>query len=292
MAVLSILNKPLTPIYNGLEKWIRSIAKDLPEETDWTDSTKGSWYLHPRQHGIEFLILSTGFSSASYYYLTKILDPSSTTWQALSSFKPVGPATVTEKLLIASLLGSFGLTAVHKVLRKNKLFMLQPCHMSAALLLITLANPNKSSIVTNLLFNIYLYTQWGAIGALAFPDLRDHYLVGETFNFFAEHALILAAPVYMIYSGRYLVLPASRNMALLSFSIYSFFHSPILHVCALKSGLNLNYLFSPPPIKTLFQIGRGYRLALYATAFGAMFATRYGLVEAILAILPRKALRM
>lgn len=44
MAVLSILNKPLTPIYNGLEKWIRSIAKDLPEETDWTDSTKGSWY--------------------------------------------------------------------------------------------------------------------------------------------------------------------------------------------------------------------------------------------------------
>lgn len=44
MAVLSILNKPLTPIYDGLEKWIRSIAKDLPEETDWTDSTKGSWY--------------------------------------------------------------------------------------------------------------------------------------------------------------------------------------------------------------------------------------------------------
>lgn len=92
---------------------------------------------------------------------------------------------MTEKILFASLLGSFGLTAVHKVLRKNKLFMLQPCHMSAALLLITLANPNKSSIVTNLLFNIYLYTQWGAIGALAFPDLRDHYLVGETFNFFA-----------------------------------------------------------------------------------------------------------
>ncbi|KAI8050055.1 hypothetical protein BDF21DRAFT_351193 [Thamnidium elegans] len=185
MAVLSVLNKPLTPLYNGLEKWIRSIAKDLPEETDWTDSTKGSWYLHPRQHGIEFLILSTGFSAASYYYLTKILDPSSITWKALNSFKPVGPATNTEKILIASLLGSFGLTATHKVMRKNKLFMLQPCHMSAALLLITLANPNKSSIVTNLLFNIYLHTQWGAIGALAFPDLRDHYLVGETFNFFA-----------------------------------------------------------------------------------------------------------
>lgn len=44
MTVLSELNKPLIPLYNGLEKWIRSIAKELPEETDWTDSTKGSWY--------------------------------------------------------------------------------------------------------------------------------------------------------------------------------------------------------------------------------------------------------
>jgi hypothetical protein len=45
MAVLSILNRPFTPLYNGLEKWIRSIAKDVPEETDWEDSTKGSWYI-------------------------------------------------------------------------------------------------------------------------------------------------------------------------------------------------------------------------------------------------------
>jgi hypothetical protein len=44
MAVLSILNRPLTPLFNGMEKWIRSIAKDVPDETDWTDSTKGSWY--------------------------------------------------------------------------------------------------------------------------------------------------------------------------------------------------------------------------------------------------------
>lgn len=63
--------------------------------------------------------------------------------------------------------------------------MLQPCHMSAGLLLLLLTNPNKSSITANLLFNIYLHTQWGAIAALIFPDLRDQYLIGETFNFFA-----------------------------------------------------------------------------------------------------------
>ncbi|KAI7866920.1 uncharacterized protein EV154DRAFT_432580 [Mucor mucedo] len=253
MAVLSVLNRPLEPLYNGMEKWIRSIAKGVPDETDWKDSTKGSWYLHPRQHAIEFFFLSTGFAAASYYFLTKVLDPSSTTWKLLSSFTPIGPATRTEKLLFVSLLGSFSLTAIHKVIRKNKLFMLQPCHMSAALLLLTLANPNKSSVATNLLFNIYLHTQWGALAALLFPDLRDHYLTGETFNFFAEHILILVAPAYMIYSGRYLVMPASKNMALLSFCIYGFFHSPVLHICALKSGQNLNYAFSPPPSKSLLS---------------------------------------
>jgi hypothetical protein len=147
------------------------------------------------------------------------------------------------------------------------MFMLQPCHMGAGLLLLTLCNPNKSSITTSLLFNIYLHTQWGGIAALLFPDLRDHELVGETFNFFAgkkkellndrllmcvcviEHILILIAPIYMIYSGRYLLIPTSFDMALLSFSVFSFFHSPILQICALTSGFNLNYMFSPPPSK-------------------------------------------
>jgi hypothetical protein len=117
--------------------------------------------------------------------LSKVLNPSSTTWKLLSNFKPVGPASRTEKFLFASLVGTFSLTLAHKIIRKNKLFMLQPCHMSAGLLILTMANPNKSSVWTNLLFNIYLHTQWGAIAALIFPDLRDQYLIGETFNFFA-----------------------------------------------------------------------------------------------------------
>lgn len=116
------------------------------------------------------------------------MDPSSLTFQLLKNFKPVGPATRAEKFLIASLIGTFTATIAHKVIRKNKLFMLQPCHMSAGLLLMTLCYPNKTSVVTNLLFNVYLHTQWGAIAALIFPDLRDHYLVGETFNFFAGKA--------------------------------------------------------------------------------------------------------
>ncbi|KAI8369197.1 TMEM164 family-domain-containing protein [Choanephora cucurbitarum] len=290
MAVLSLLERPFVSMVNRLEIWVRSIATNVANETDWTDSTKGSWYLHPRQHAVELLCLSTGFIAASGYYLQKVCQPSGQLWHLMIHFKPMSRASWTEKLLMVSLLGSLGVTLTHKIIRKNKLFMLQPCHMSAGLLLITMNNPNKSCIITSILFNIYLHTQWGAIAALVFPDLRDHYLIGETFNFFAEHILILVCPVYMIYSGRYLVLPTSKDMALLSFSIYSFFHSPILSICALKSGQNLNYIFSPPPIGFLLRMGRGYRVALYSIALGAMFGTRYGFVEPMMAVIPRKTI--
>ncbi|CEP10586.1 hypothetical protein [Parasitella parasitica] len=176
---------PFTPLFDRLENWVKTFSRNVTYETDWEDSTKGSWYLQPRQHAKELVFLSTGFAAASAYYLKKILDPSNLTFQMLKNFRPVGPATRAEKFLIASLGGTFGLTIIHKVIRRNKLFMLQPCHMSAGLLLITLCHPKKTSVATNLLFNVYLHTQWGAIAALIFPDLRDHYLIGETFNFFA-----------------------------------------------------------------------------------------------------------
>jgi hypothetical protein len=38
-----VLSKPLSPIFDRLEKWVRSISRNVTEETDWEDSTKGSW---------------------------------------------------------------------------------------------------------------------------------------------------------------------------------------------------------------------------------------------------------
>jgi hypothetical protein len=41
-----------------------------------------------------------------------------------------------------------------------------------------------NQFIPQLIFNIYLHTLWGAILALIFPDLRDHDMPGEVFNFF------------------------------------------------------------------------------------------------------------
>ncbi|KAI8339725.1 TMEM164 family-domain-containing protein [Chlamydoabsidia padenii] len=277
------------PFASRLEKWLRGFAVDLPDETDWKQSVTGSWYVHPRQHALELVFLSSTFAYASYHFYGQALGPGTYNRFLLTHFIPTTKATWTERGLLVSLIASWSLTLTHKILRKNILFMLQPCHVNCLLLIFTMI-ARKSSALPNIIFNVYLHTQWGGLAALVFPDLRDHHYLGETFNFFAEHILILLAPIYMIYSGRYLVLPTSTDMAMLSFSLFSLFHSPLLHICALKSGLNLNYLFTPPPIKFLLKLGSKYRLALYGTAMVAMFATRYGLVNGLLSILPRKSL--
>jgi hypothetical protein len=65
----------------------------------------------------------------------------------------------------------------------------------------------------------------------------------------SEHILILILPFYMIHTGRYLVLPASVKMAMFSFALYGLYHCPLIHVVALKSTININYIFTPPPSK-------------------------------------------
>lgn len=43
MAVLSLLRDTWDPVAARLEKWVRRVAADLPVDTDWSQSTKGSW---------------------------------------------------------------------------------------------------------------------------------------------------------------------------------------------------------------------------------------------------------
>lgn len=43
MPVLSVLNGALAPVYTRLEEWVKRISVNVTDETDWNDSTKGSW---------------------------------------------------------------------------------------------------------------------------------------------------------------------------------------------------------------------------------------------------------
>lgn len=99
-------------------------------------------------------------------------------------------------------------------------------------------------------------------------------MLGEVFNFFlgkiskgilenfrsftnnhygVEHSLILIVPMYLISNPRYVTIPPSLDMALFSFFLYAFYHSPVLHLFSLWSGYNLNYSLVPPARKWILK---------------------------------------
>jgi hypothetical protein len=77
-----------------------------------------------------------------------------------------------------------------------------------------------------------------------------HHCPNVFLSLLIEHYLLLLAPVYMIWSNRYVIWPFSMDVALMSFSLFALYHSFILSTMALIKGQNLNYLLMPPPGKT------------------------------------------
>lgn len=130
-------------------------------------------------------MLASLYGFATYLFLRRLLRPGTENYKLLTEFQPAQKASLTERGLTLALICSLLLTLTHKIIRRRVWFMMQPCHMSGLLLLATLVYPNQRSLIPHVFFNIYLHLQWGALAALAFPDLREHTLIGETFNFFA-----------------------------------------------------------------------------------------------------------
>ncbi|GAA5795307.1 hypothetical protein HPULCUR_000663 [Helicostylum pulchrum] len=83
----------------------------------------------------------------------------------------------------------------------------------AVILIMVMAWPTKfNQFAPQLLFNIYLHTLWGAILALVFPDLRDHDMLGEVFNFFLVGFLIKAGNWYrfIMYGTAFILMYLTR----------------------------------------------------------------------------------
>ncbi|KAF9114976.1 hypothetical protein BGX27_009304 [Mortierella sp. AM989] len=175
----------------------------------------------------------------------------------------------------------------HKFLRGGLIYLLQPCHMSAMLLIIILLGP-KEKKWPHVLLNIYFHIMWGTMLALLSPDLRDYDLFFEVENFYIEHYLLLLAPVYMIWSNRYVIWPVSIDVTFMSFSLFALYHSFILSSMALLIGENLNYLLVPPP-GPLQAFGKWYRPVMYMFCVG-LTMSRYFLVELVIQVLPRRSI--
>ncbi|RUS26906.1 hypothetical protein BC938DRAFT_483964 [Jimgerdemannia flammicorona] len=150
-----------------LDKWIRSISIDMPEETDWASSVGGSWFLSPARHGAELIVLSSLLGTLLWIFGQKIFQEGNPHSKLLTTFSPPRPPSTTERILVGTLVVSLLVTTVHKIIRGTSIYLLQPCHMSALILIIAMSWPSKASPVPHLLLNIYLHTAWCGLSALA-----------------------------------------------------------------------------------------------------------------------------
>ncbi|KAI8100137.1 TMEM164 family-domain-containing protein [Halteromyces radiatus] len=265
-------------MFQALGGIIKSLSHELPPGhlTDFEDSLRGSWYISPTQHALELCFLVPTFIGVTIYFGNKAWGKNTEAYRLMNSKHDVPKASMLERILLVMMVGSFGITCVHKMATQTLLFLMQPCHASALLLIIVMMWPWKQyPLIPRLLLNTYYYTLWGAILALIFPDLRDHDMFGEVFNFFLEHTLVLILPLYMISNPRYVTIPPSFDMALFSFGVYAFYHTPVLHLFSLWSGYNLNFSLGPPALGFLIETGPHYRNIMFMAALLNMFWTRY-----------------
>jgi hypothetical protein len=251
----------------------------MPHETDFKSSLAGSWYLTPKQHAVEFILVNVVFALLFMRHLRQILKKKSLQRRMVQQFQPPASA-LSDKVLLGAFIGMFFSVLAHKYFKDCLIFMLQPCHVNVVIMMVLLVSGTRS-MFTHILFNVYLCNVWGTSLALAMPDLRDYHLFFETEMYWIEHWALVLVPVYLAATRRFVVFPVDKHVIAVAVLGKSMYHSLILGSLALYTGQNLNYMLSPPP-GIVQQLGPFYRLAMYAFAFVLGWATRAGLVALVL----------
>ncbi|KAF9429246.1 hypothetical protein BGZ76_001599 [Entomortierella beljakovae] len=255
----------------------KNIAREMPVVTDLNDTYKGTWYLSPRQHTVEFVCYNVLFFALlriGLYVFSKkgsvLYSPRLNQLSESINFYVLA-GHVMDKAVLILLCGSYALTVYHKIFGDNFMYLLQPCHVNLLLLIFTMVGPKESKITT-MAFNSYLHYIWATIIALSFPDLTDNGLFFVIENFWI-------VPIYMIYTRRFVVYPLSFSYAIFSFALFSLFHSFVLSGFGLLTGHNLNYMLVPPNNSVMHNLGKYYRLTIYAGMFIMCLISRFIIVE-------------
>ncbi|KAL1925655.1 uncharacterized protein VTP21DRAFT_538 [Calcarisporiella thermophila] len=242
-----------TYIIDQVEILFQRLGYKIKYETDFTSHMTGGWYLSPRWHAHEFILTNLVFFTLFFWSLSRILRPTSPVSVAFSEFTPARSLNRTDMLITVLVASSVILTATHKMLGSTLWLMFQPCHMHSMLLAALLLWPQpKKHFGVNLVLNVYLHHLWGTLLALAQPDFRGYGQFLEKENFWFEHVAILVLPFYMLYSGRFALFPLSLEFYVFAYTCLGIYHSLILEVSSIVSGININYMLAPPPGKSAY----------------------------------------
>lgn len=259
------------------------LCKDLPDEIGMR-GVISSWYLSPTRHVVEIAIFSvlSGISLA-------VIIPRLSRYPNDCS-KKLDASNLRPPLLLRILIGiCFSLQIVYKVLGyPGKLYMmLMPCNVLWCLHFAHAFVP-MSANSRHVLAQLCITYVGLPIVAIATPDLSDLTLPYEVEYFFLNHALLLVFPLYWVSSAKVSLLPMAKSgesvlgcfakWYLLACTVFALFYFALVTPVAIYSGLNLNYMLSPPPNPGNVVSGENFRLMSTGCCATLFFIMRFGAV--------------
>jgi len=257
------------------------LCKDLPDEIGMR-GVISSWYISPERHVVEMVVV--GFISV---IALSMIVPRLSRYPTDCANQP-DANSLRPPLLLRLLIGiCFTLQIVYKLAGyPGKLYMmLMPCnviwclHFAHAFVPMS---PNARHVLVQLCIT---YVGLPVV-AIATPDLSDLTLPFEIEYFFLNHALLLVFPMYWICSAKVSMLPlAKRGESVLgnfvkwysmACAIFALFYFVFVTPVAVYSGLNLNYMLSPPPNPGNVISGESFRLMSIGCCGALFFIMRFG----------------
>lgn len=258
------------PAVRLLASLLESLNPELPFDASDPkgDEYLSRWHSSPTQHAAELIVSFLLFSPLLYV-----------AWRNMQ--KQMRALRITYTPTKGQVLWSFGLimTLLLQVplkldvtnISSHPAYFLQPCHVTTILYFICTVVPSETSFIC---FHALSLLTWGPSLAFCFPNLPATRL--EVTFFYLQHIFLCTAPIFAV-NKTHRLLYKSWSWNYFSFVVLSAYHWWLLLPWAIKSGINVATMTSPPP--ALIPFGRCYRfvqglacLVLHSLSIGVHLA--------------------
>lgn len=235
----------------ALDSLVRLAAPRVLPALDPRDDTLAYWLTSPAQAGAD-LIGWTSLLAVVFWVFFR--EDSARLWRV--AVQPALPASgflhtvlaVADVTLRGSVWATAASTLYIKIVTNRAIFLLQPCHISNALLcVLTLVDARGPwGVWAARALWVDLLAKYGTAAALIVPDVGPSPIWGETFSFFFQHWVLCLLPAVWLLRQRFALFTGARAV-LFAWACISALHFCLLLPVTLLFGMNVNYMAAPPP---------------------------------------------
>lgn len=269
------------PLVRLLANLLESLNPELPFDASDPkgDEYLSRWHSSPAQHAAELLV--------SFFLFGPLLFVA---WRNMQ--RQMRALRITYTPTKGQVLWSYGLlmTLILQVplkldinnISSHPAYFLQPCHVTTVLYFLCTVAPSNTSFIC---FHALSLLTWGPSLAFCFPNYPTTRL--EVLFFHLQHVFLVTAPLFAV-NKTHRPLYRSWSWNYFSFIVLSAYHWWLLLPWAIKSGINVATMTSPPPALAPFR--RYYRL-VQALACLVLHTLSIGVHLALSAFMERLAKR-